>query len=190
MVIGLVSAVYCSKFRLFEHRSGTEDILVLTLRAFLQRRAQFAEFLQCNSALTTSRYFRLMALATTELCCTTPIASYGIWLNLNNSPRHPWISWADTHWHLSKVDLWPSLLWRMDHNTAVGLELTRWSPIACGLIFFAFFGFAGEAQRHYREGFVLLKGLLPKRLSSFSSHKRCRYVTLRLSLPFGAEFRF
>lgn len=190
MVIGLVSAVYCSKFRLFEHRSGTEDILVLTLRAFLQRRAQFAEFLQCNSALTTSRYFRLMALATTELCCTTPIASYGIWLNLNNSPRHPWISWADTHWHFSKVDLWPSLLWRMDHNTAVGLELTRWSPIACGLIFFAFFGFAGEAQRHYREGFVLLKGLLPKRLSSFSSHKRCRYVTLRLSLPFGAEFRF
>lgn len=32
----------------------------------------------------------------------------------------------------------------------MSLEMSRWLIIACGLIFFGFFGFADEARKHYR----------------------------------------
>jgi len=31
--------------------------------------------------------------------------------------------------------------------------MSRWLVVVCGLIFFAFFGFADEAQRHYKIAF-------------------------------------
>src|ERR1700677_2578535 len=43
--------------------------IVLTLRAFMKRRAQFSQFLSSSTSLSINRYFRLMALATTELLC-------------------------------------------------------------------------------------------------------------------------
>lgn len=147
----------------------TDTNLVLTLRAFLKRRAQFNQFLSCNASLNASRYFRLMTLATIELCCTTPTALYGMWLNLEDSKVQPWISWADTHWHYSKVDQYPALLWRMDRIGAIGFELTRWAPVACAFIFFGIFGFADEARRHYRYAFGSARRLLARRVPNIRS---------------------
>ncbi|KAJ7293830.1 pheromone A receptor-domain-containing protein [Mycena rebaudengoi] len=38
-------------------------------------------FLSSNTPITALRYFQLMALATTELCCTMPLALFTIYLN-------------------------------------------------------------------------------------------------------------
>ncbi|CAL1697588.1 unnamed protein product [Somion occarium] len=151
IVIGLASAVYC----------------VLTLRAFSKRRAQFSEFLSSKTSLSPNRYFRLMALATTELLCTTPISLYGMILNLTASHVHPWISWEDTHSNYSKVAQYPALLWRMDRSSVIGFEMTRWAPFACALVFFAFFGFADEARRNYRQALSAIAKLL--RIRTFYS---------------------
>ncbi|KAH8101257.1 pheromone receptor Rcb3 B45 [Cristinia sonorae] len=139
-VIGLVSAGYC----------------VLTLRSFWQRRAQFSEFLASKTSLRPNRYFRLMALATGDLLCTMPIAIYGAVLNATNSKIFPWISWDDTHADYWKVNQIPALLWRSSHESVVALEMTRWAPVICSVVFFAFFGFAEEARRHYRDTFASL----------------------------------
>ncbi|KAF8836065.1 STE3-domain-containing protein [Paxillus ammoniavirescens] len=133
--IGLVSAVYC----------------ILTLRAFMQRRAQFSEFLSSTTSLTINRYFRLMALATTELLCTVPISAYGIYLNAVKAPIYPWKGFADAHYNYSRVELVPAVIWRMDNITVVSFALSQWSLIFCGLVFFTFFGFADEARKQYRK---------------------------------------
>ncbi|OBZ74569.1 Pheromone B alpha 3 receptor [Grifola frondosa] len=138
LVLGLISAVYC----------------ILSIRSFLKRRVQFNQLLASKqSSLTIGRYFRLMALATTELLLTVPISTYAIYLNATAQPVGPWRSWADTHFAFARVDQIPDLIWRMDHDIVVAQELGRWLSPVCGLIFFAYFGFASEARRHYRLAF-------------------------------------
>ncbi|KAJ7732231.1 pheromone A receptor-domain-containing protein [Mycena maculata] len=138
-VIGLISACYC----------------ILSLREFNRRRAQFALLLSASSTspLSLSRYFRLMALATIELVFNTPISAYGLYLTVTHDQIRPWISWANTHFQFSAVDLIPSIIWRADRATVVTIELSRWAVVFCAFVFFAFFGFAAEARKHYRLTF-------------------------------------
>ncbi|KAG5641424.1 hypothetical protein DXG03_005250 [Asterophora parasitica] len=133
-VIGLISAGYC----------------IMTLRAFMKRRAQFSEFLSSNSTLTVNRYFRLMCLATVELLFNTPITAYGLYLNATVTPLYPWTSWSDIHSDWYTVDTYPAVLWRFSRIQVVTLELARWSLVFCALLFFAFFGFADESRKHYK----------------------------------------
>ncbi|KAK0421958.1 pheromone A receptor-domain-containing protein [Armillaria borealis] len=137
IVIGLTSAFYC----------------VLTLRAFHRRRLEFSQFLSSNRSLTVSRYFRLMALATTEICCTTPLAIAVLCLSATSAPIEPWRSWSDTHYQYSRVVQVPALLWRSNKMLVASYETTRWVTVLCPLVFFAFFGFADEARKHYRALF-------------------------------------
>jgi pheromone a factor receptor len=110
---------------------------------------QFKELLSTNSNLNSNRYFRLMTLAGLECCCTIPLASYVIYLNVSNG-MSPWISWEDTHSHFNRADAYPAILWRNMPNGEVSLELSRWFLPLCAFAFFGFFGFADEARKHYR----------------------------------------
>lgn len=150
LVIGLISAVYC----------------VLTLKAFLKRRAQFSKLLSTHSSLTMNRYFRLMALASADLLCTVPYSAYGIFLNLTNAPISSWKGWADTHFDFSKVDQVPAAVWHTHHNVAVALELSRWVLPVCAIIFFGFFGFADEARKNYRRVFTFCTAHIPFTISA------------------------
>ncbi|KAK7046032.1 a-factor receptor [Paramarasmius palmivorus] len=100
----------------------------LSLRAFNKRRSQFKELLSSNSNLNSNRYFRLMSLAGIEMLCTIPSAS-------------------------GRVDKVPSFLWHFNDLAALSIELTRWFPIICSLVFFGFFGFADEARKNYRAAY-------------------------------------
>ena len=125
----------------------------LTLWSFLQRQAQFSQFMSSNSSLTMSRYFRLMALAGVELLCTTPLSVFLMALNATAQPLDPWISWNDTHYNFSRVRLIPAVVWNMNRWLALGIQFNRWSGPFCAFIFFAFFGFAAEARKNYRNAF-------------------------------------
>ncbi|KAJ7182466.1 GPCR fungal pheromone mating factor, partial [Mycena crocata] len=129
--------------------SGTYSI---TIRAFMKRRAQFNQFLSASPSLTAHRYFPLMALATIELLFNTPI-SYGLYLNITQSPIQPWISWDNTHFDFGGIEQMPAVLWRSSQQTVIAVELNRWAQVFCALVFFAFFGFAAEASKHYRLSF-------------------------------------
>ncbi|KAF9494768.1 pheromone receptor [Pleurotus eryngii] len=153
LVIGLISAVYC----------------LLTLRAFMIRRVQFQQLLARNSSLTVNRYFRLMSLATLELSFNTPISAYGLYLTITSSEIQPWRGLADAHFDWYTIDTFPAVLWRGNRTVVTTLELTRWSIVFCGLVFFAFFGFAEEARRHYRMAYEAVAkklGILLPRPSS------------------------
>ena len=133
--------------------------LVLTLRTFLKRQAQFTEFLSSNKSLTASRYFRLMALACMELMCTTPISVFQIYLNATAYPLSPWRSWADTHSDFGRVDLLPEVIWIQNRTFHIAAEVGRWAPVFCAMVFFAFFGFANECRNNYCK---ILRSVLVK----------------------------
>ncbi|KAG1809287.1 pheromone A receptor-domain-containing protein [Suillus variegatus] len=163
LVIGLISAVYC----------------VLTLRAFMKRRTQFSAFLASRTSLSSSRYFRLMALATMELLCTTPISAYGIYINIADNPLEPWKGFSDAHFNYSRVGQYPSVIWRLNRLSIVSTELTRWSLVFCAFSFFAFFGFADEARKNYRKTFWAIAKIL-------GSPLLCRLVPINVHLPLHA----
>ncbi|KAG6843884.1 hypothetical protein H0H87_012024, partial [Tephrocybe sp. NHM501043] len=94
-----------------------------------------------------------MALATSDIMFTTPLGIYMLWLNATTTEIGPWRSWADTHFDYSRIEQYPGIIWRMDHRMVVTMEFSRWVAPACALLFFAFFGFADEARRHYRSAF-------------------------------------
>jgi len=154
LVIGIISAIYCGTPTLpsLERRSFPNSMIGLTLWSFLQRQAQFSQFMSSNSSLTMSRYFRLMALAGVELLCTTPLSVFQMVLNATAQPLDPWVSWDDTHSNFSRVRLVPAVMWTMNRWFVVGVQFNRWSGPFCAFIFFAFFGFASEARKNYRNG--------------------------------------
>ena len=129
---------------------------VLTLISFVRRHAQFSQFLSANSSLTAGRYFRLMALACTEMLCTTPLAVFSIILNATGAPVVPWVSWEDTHYDFDRVGQVPAVIWRSNHLLVIGYTLTKWSSVFCAFIFFIFFGFGAEARKHYSSAFSKL----------------------------------
>jgi len=117
---------------------------------FMKRRAQFAEHLQSsNSGLTTSRYFRLMALAVTEIAVGSGIGSYVLAINIQDSYFRTWDNWAHVHVNFSRVIQYPRVLvpdffWNQ-------LLLTYYIPPLAAFIFFLFFGFSQEAMGEYRR---------------------------------------
>ncbi|KAF9562763.1 STE3-like pheromone receptor [Agrocybe pediades] len=131
--------------------SGTYSIM--SIIAFRKRQAEFKEILSANSNLSSHRFFRLMALAGIEVLCCVPFGIASMVLNATRGVVSPWISWEDTHYNFSRVDQVLAQFWKLDPTTRTSLEMTRWLVVVCGLVFFAFFGFADEAQKHYRLAF-------------------------------------
>jgi pheromone a factor receptor len=117
--------------------------------------------------LSRGRYLRLMAIAGVEMLATIPLGTYLIVYDSKRPMRH-WISWADTHSDYSTVYQIPAFIWKNDAASVYGLELFRWSPVACAFIFFALFGFADEAFLHYRRAYTLLASRLG--FSTFTLH--------------------
>ncbi|KAI0830078.1 STE3-domain-containing protein [Trametes gibbosa] len=134
ILIGVVSSVYC----------------ILSLLMLLKRHTQFREFLQSGGALTVSRYYRLMALAATEILFTIPLGVYELYSNAIDGALHPWLGWNDTHFNFSVVEEVPALAWRTYPKLLIPLEMSRWVLPVCAFVFFGYFGFAEEARRHYK----------------------------------------
>ncbi|KAF8630091.1 hypothetical protein AX17_005489 [Amanita inopinata Kibby_2008] len=141
LLIGIASAIYGG----------------LTLYEFCRRRIQFHQFAHSHSSLTMSRYIRLIALAMTEMMFITPLAIVIIVLNATTTKIGPWISWENTHYAYSRVEQIPGFIWRSNQLLVVSMELTRWSAPFCAFVFFAFFGFAEEARKHYCMVFDTIK---------------------------------
>nr|AAQ96348.1 pheromone receptor Rcb3 B45 [Coprinopsis cinerea] len=166
-VIGLVSAIYC----------------ILTLRAFMQRRAQFGQLIASNSSLTINRYFRLMSLATLELLFNVPITTYGLYVNITSRPIYPWTSWSDIHHNWYVIDTFPRVLWGNSTIQVVNLELSRWGVVFCAFLFFGFFGFAEEARKNYRKVFHFVSRRFGYDSSSSSQKKKTGFVYVPFVLP-------
>ncbi|KAF9514394.1 hypothetical protein BS47DRAFT_1295146 [Hydnum rufescens UP504] len=144
LLLGLVSMVYG----------------VLAMRAFMKQRRTFSTLLNSKSSnLNVSRYLRLMALAGTDITLDLPLSSYIAYSNLRHGLA-PWVSWSDTHYNFSDVNYVPKSLLQEVPGAWATLTINRWAlPMAC-ILFFLFFGLAGESiafyQRVIRRSIALL----------------------------------
>ncbi|PPQ96640.1 hypothetical protein CVT26_010680 [Gymnopilus dilepis] len=133
----------------------------LALHNFVRRRLTFAAHLQTsNSALTTHRYLRLIAMALTEMTWGTSLTAYNLWSNITGGLR-PWTNWDDVHSNFSRVGLFPAD--EIPPWIIKTMILLWWALPASAFIFFAFFGFGEEARKEYKKLWTLFsKNILRK----------------------------
>ncbi|OAX34692.1 fungal pheromone STE3G-protein-coupled receptor [Rhizopogon vinicolor AM-OR11-026] len=121
----------------------------IALHHFICRRMSFAAHLQnSNSALTTQRYLRLMAMAVTEITWGTALTAFNFYNNIESGLR-PWISWQNVHSDWLRVDLFAFI--ELPPAFIRNMFLVWWAMPASAYIFFFFFGFGEEARKEYRK---------------------------------------
>ncbi|KAG1750492.1 GPCR fungal pheromone mating factor, partial [Suillus paluster] len=126
----------------------------LTLAAFYKRRLEFNSLISSNNSLNVNRYVRLMMLSVIEMVYTVPVSIYSVFISGSSLPIEPWISWSDTHYNFSYVGLIPAAEWTSNSTYKQSIDMTQWLFPVCALMFFALFGFANEARKHYRLYFL------------------------------------
>ncbi|SRR6266576_1202316 len=117
----------------------------MAIYTFYKRRRNY---MQLISSANRGRYIRLMAISSMEILGTIPIGTYYIVLNAKMG-LVPWKGWARMHSHYSEITQIAGFIWRDEPLMSLALELPRWSLVSCAFVFFALFGFAGEARLHY-----------------------------------------
>ncbi|KAI0054491.1 STE3-domain-containing protein, partial [Artomyces pyxidatus] len=122
-----------------------------TIYRFYVHGRELASLLSVDRA-HRGRYIRLAILASTDLFLSIPL---DVWqLHGNAKVVRPWVSWQTVHADFSAVTPIPTALWTSDAQTIASLEVTRWSTVLCGFLFFALFGtFSQEAREHYRSAY-------------------------------------
>ncbi|KAJ7732230.1 pheromone receptor Rcb2 B43 [Mycena maculata] len=124
----------------------------LALRHFMLRRITFAAHLDAShSALTTSRYLRLMLMSVIQMVWSLSITSYILWFTLMAVPLRPWTGWADVHSNFSRVDTYPILF--VPQEVLTSYYVSWWILPASTFIFVAFFAFGREAVDEYKQVF-------------------------------------
>jgi len=151
---------------------------VMALHHFIRRRLTFAAHLKnSNSALTTNRYLRLIAMAITEMVWGTALTAYTLYNNVSPGVR-PWTNWADVHSNFSRVDLFPA--GTLPPGFLRNMMFLWWTMPASSIIFFLFFGFGEEAMKEYRRVWAWFKKTVLRRKdeksSLFSASTPSRYV--------------
>ncbi|KAJ7431628.1 putative fungal pheromone GPCR, STE3-type [Mycena galericulata] len=125
---------------------------------FFRRRLTFARHLQdSNSALTTSRYFRLMAMAIAQMVWATFLTVTNMWLTCQGGLR-PWISWANVHSDFGRIGIFPAAF-----IPAVQWAWTYfifWTVPITALMFFSFFAFGQDAVKEYRACFGAVRRVI------------------------------
>ncbi|RDX44942.1 STE3-domain-containing protein [Lentinus brumalis] len=146
----------------------------LTLRTFYIHRLRFNQVVSSNNSLTVSRYLRLIALCCIVMALVTPLSAFSIYINTAGLQIQPWVSWANTHYNFSFVELFPAFVWQAKLASHVAIEMGRWIYPCSSILFFMLFGFADEARRCYSAAFwraARVFGITPKPTGSGKANK-------------------
>lgn len=137
---------------------GAFIFAALAFRNFWHRRIIFARHLQnSNSALTPSRYLRLIAMSLSQMVFAITGSSLHIAFSLKNGFR-PWISWADVHSDWGRIGQFAKVLipkeqWQYTYAL-------WWTVPLTSVVFFVFFGFGSDAVQEYKAFAARAKGLV------------------------------
>ncbi|KAK1216949.1 a-factor receptor [Marasmius sp. AFHP31] len=104
-----------------------------------------------HNTLNRYRFLRLTALASADILITIPISAWVISANLAIT-IHPWISWEDTHYDFSHVNLFPYSVWQ---DNAALADSNRWLVVVTA---FVFFGILGTSKEVIRANLDLVRG--------------------------------
>ncbi|GAA5915481.1 hypothetical protein JCM8208_000729 [Rhodotorula glutinis] len=125
----------------------------LALRLFVARRYQFARLLESSqSAISTSRFIRLIALAALQIAYTVPIALCLRIIQFATIPLNPYTSWENVHYGFNYVGTITRQQFQQGPTAYARLqELNYWSYAISCAIFFMFFGLGEESIASYRR---------------------------------------
>jgi len=141
---------------------------VLTLRNLYSRYRLFKQAVSdsasIDSALGTGFYLRLMALVSHEVLITVPTSIYFMTTNAIAGVR-PY-NWKVVHEDFSQVVQMPFSVWMADRKYTISIIFQHWLYVYCAFAFFAFFGLAREARRHYRHAYLYVVQKLGWRAST------------------------
>jgi pheromone a factor receptor len=154
------------------------------LRHFIIRRLTFAAHLQASkSALTTSRYLRLVAMASVQIVGSITITSYNVWFTSMAIPIRPWTNWADVHSDFGRIDQFPIRF--TPEIVQSGFYVVWWMVPIPTFLFVTFFAFGNDAIEEYKKCFLWIKekvfrqsksGEFTKAPKGFSFVKFSKYV--------------
>ena len=141
------------------------------------------------TGLNRNRYVRLMAVSATDILLAIPLGTL-VMVNGSKLGVKPWRGWAYTHEHYSVVHQVPASIWKNEPDDVLGLEMFRWSLVLGAFVFFALFGFADEARRHYCSVFASISSRIgyPRSLLHRSSHACVVHSSTGLSRLMVAHF--
>jgi pheromone a factor receptor len=144
--------IYACEYPLFTFLAlASRVISALALHHFFVRRVTFARHLQDKtSALTTSRYFRLIAMAIVQMCWGVLVFSSNMWFTCRTGLRE-WISWDDVHSDFGRVAQYPSAI--IPPFVQQFTFFMWWTIPASALLFFVFFAFGQDAMKEYIDCF-------------------------------------
>jgi hypothetical protein len=128
----------------------------LTIPLFVRLRRELSNGLGANSKLTPSRYFRLLALASTNTLITVPFSIYAIVANATETKPSPWKGWANAHLDFSRTPQFPAVLWRLSPSTVRAFDMSRAFLVVSAVMIFVFFGFSSETRNEYVKGFLFV----------------------------------
>lgn len=173
-VINTVCLVYASKYNShsIQMRKANTRSLVLVLRWFLLRRRQFSAILHSSgSGMSPRRYFKLMALASTEILLTFPTSLY-IFISNASQPLQPWIGWSNLHYGFSDVEKY--MIQDIGKVYAVPMQIGRFLGVVAVFIFLCFFGPTKDVSSR----------LIDLSIESQLKHFHCRLfeITVQFSL--------
>jgi hypothetical protein len=142
----------------------------LAFRNFWIRRITFARHLQnSNSALTTSRYFRLMCMALVQMFLAIGVTAFNMWFTMRQGLR-PWTGWADVHVDFSRIALFPTLV--IPAQALTYTFVLWWTIPISSVLFFGFFSFGQDAMKEYRACVIWVRQnvfRIPESIATFSS---------------------
>jgi Pheromone A receptor len=154
LVLSTVSIVFAcmSHSSLLAHHTYV-FCLALALRHFMLRRISFAAHLQTsNSALTTSRYLRLMLMSAMQMVWSVTVTSYTLWFTTISIPMRPWTNWADVHSDWLRIDTYATVF--TPQIVITTYYILWWTIPASTIIFVGFFAFGRDAVGEYKRCFV------------------------------------
>ncbi|VDB95388.1 unnamed protein product [Peniophora sp. CBMAI 1063] len=117
-----------------------------SLAHFMRRRISFAHHLQHRSALTTTKYMRLIMMSVVLMTWTVAVTAFTLYYNVPSI--RPWTNWADVHSDFGRVDQYPLAF--LPETTIRGQIVLWWFVPISAWIFIAFFAFGQEAMDQYR----------------------------------------
>ncbi|KAL0952917.1 hypothetical protein HGRIS_007132 [Hohenbuehelia grisea] len=122
----------------------------LALRHLMKRRLTFALHLQnSNSALSTSRYMRLMLMAFFQMVTSITITSLNLWFTLIAVPIRPWTDWHDVHSDFLRIDQYLTAF--TPPLVVKSFYALWWTVPLATFIFVVFFAFGKEAMDEYKQ---------------------------------------
>ncbi|KAJ7469376.1 pheromone receptor Rcb2 B43 [Mycena galericulata] len=149
----------------------------LALRHFILRRVSFAAHLDAShSALTTSRYLRLMLMSVLEMIWSISVTSYTLWFTTISIPIRPYTSWASVHSDFSRVDTYPTLF--MPELVVTTYYFLWWLVPISTLAFVAMFAFGRDAVEEYKNAFFSIRDVLLRRKATDPASKKAGFGTL------------